>query len=186
MNALPVLSLFAFIMMLVLLPLVFGELMATSLEKLHLSPEMALLLMIAIIIGGFANIPVKRIQHERVVPMHPLAVVGLGRLWPQMARKRRETIIAVNLSGCIVPTGLAVYQLLYLSAAGTMAVFARDHHGRDQYRGVLFCCPSRARCWDLTARIGARGGSGTAGAGVCARGCSACRLCRGCRRAARR
>jgi uncharacterized membrane protein len=38
--------------------------MATSLGRLHLSPEMALLLMMAIIIGGLVNIPVKRIAHE--------------------------------------------------------------------------------------------------------------------------
>jgi uncharacterized membrane protein len=110
--------------MLVLLPLLFGELMAISLGKLHLSPEMALLLMMAIIIGGFVNIPVKRIAHERVVPMHPLAVIGLGGLWPGMVRERRETIIAVNFGGCVVPTGLAVYELLYLSAAGAPGLLA--------------------------------------------------------------
>ena len=121
MNALPVFSLFAFIVMLVLLPILFGELMATSLGKLHLSPEMALLLMIAIIVGGLVNIPVKRIAHERVVPMHPLAVFGLGRFWPEM---RRETIIAVNFGGCVVPTGLALYQLFRLATAGSSTLFA--------------------------------------------------------------
>ncbi len=124
MNALPVFSLFAFILMLVLLPILFGELMATSLGKLHLNPEMALLLMVAIIIGGLVNIPVKRIAHERVVPMHPLAVFGLGRLWPGMRRERHETIIAVNFGGCIVPTGLALYELLYLAAAGAPTLLA--------------------------------------------------------------
>jgi uncharacterized membrane protein len=124
MTVLPLFSLFAFILMLVLLPLAFGELMATSLAKLHLSPEMALLLMMAIIIGGFVNIPVKRITHERVVPMHPLAVIGLGGFWPGMVRERRETIIAVNFGGCVVPTGLAVYELLHLSAAGAPALLA--------------------------------------------------------------
>jgi uncharacterized membrane protein len=91
--------------MLMLLPILFGELMATSLGKLHLSPEMALLLIVAIIIGGFVNIPVKRIAHERVVPMHPL--FGLVGLWPEMVRERRETIIAVNFGGCVIATGLS-------------------------------------------------------------------------------
>ena len=59
MKALPLFSLFAFIVMLVQLPILFGELLATSLAKLHLSPEMALLLMMAIIIGGLVNIPVR-------------------------------------------------------------------------------------------------------------------------------
>jgi uncharacterized membrane protein len=80
--------------------------------------------MMAIIIGGFVNIPVKRIAHERVVPMHPLAVLGLTRFWPEMVRERSETIIAVNFGGCVVPTGLAVYQLLHLSAAAASALLA--------------------------------------------------------------
>jgi uncharacterized membrane protein len=124
MNVLPLFSLFAFILMLMLLPILFGELMATSLGKLHLSPETALLLIMAIIIGGLVNIPVKRIAHERVVPVHPLAVFGLGGLWPEMIRERRETIIAVNFGGRVVPTGLALYELLHLAAAGTPTLLA--------------------------------------------------------------
>lgn len=124
MNALPLFSLFAFIVMLVLLPILFGELLATSLAKLHLSPEMALLLMMAIIIGGLVNIPVRRIAHERVVPMHPLAVFGLGGLWPEMARERPETIIAINFGGCVVPAGLALCQLFHLATAGSSTLFA--------------------------------------------------------------
>jgi uncharacterized membrane protein len=124
MNGLPVFSVFAFILMLVLLPILFGELMAASLGKLHLSPEMALLLVVAIIIGGLVNIPVKRIAHQRLVPMHPLAVFGFGGLWPQMRRERRDTIIAVNFGGCVVPTGLALYELLHLAAAGAPSLLA--------------------------------------------------------------
>jgi uncharacterized membrane protein len=124
MNAMPLFSVFAFVVMIVLLPILFGELMAASLGKLHLSPGMALLLMIAIIIGGLVNIPVRRIAHERLVPMHPLAVYGLGRLWPQMGRERRETVIAVNFGGCVVPTGLAAYQLMYLIATGASTLLA--------------------------------------------------------------
>jgi uncharacterized membrane protein len=41
-----------------------------------------------------------------------------------MVRERRETIIAVNFGGCIVPTGLAVCELLYLLAAGAPALLA--------------------------------------------------------------
>jgi uncharacterized membrane protein len=59
----PLFSLFALVLMLVLLPILFGELMAASLGKLHLSPGMALLMMLAIIIGGLVNIPVKRLAH---------------------------------------------------------------------------------------------------------------------------
>jgi hypothetical protein len=49
MNGLPLFSLFAFVVMIVLVPILFGERMAASLGKLHLSPEVALLLVVAII-----------------------------------------------------------------------------------------------------------------------------------------
>jgi uncharacterized membrane protein len=124
MNAFPLLSLLTFLLLLLLLPMFFGELMATSLAKLHLSPEAALLLMMAIIFGGLVNIPVKRIAHERVVPVHPLAVFGLGGLWPAIRRERHETIIAINVGGCVIPTGLALYQLLQLAAQGATALLA--------------------------------------------------------------
>jgi uncharacterized membrane protein len=123
-NAFPLLSLFAFLLLVLLLPMLFGELMATSLVKLHLSPEAALLLMMAMIVGGLVNIPVKRIAHERMVPVHPLAIYGLGGLWPAMRRERRETIIAVNFGGCVIPTGLALYELLRLVAQGAPALLA--------------------------------------------------------------
>jgi uncharacterized membrane protein len=97
-NAFPLLSLFAFLLLVLLLPMLFGELMATSLVKLHLSPEATLLLMMAMIVGGLVNIPVKRIAHERMVPVHPLAIYGLGGLWPAMRRERRETILVAVAS----------------------------------------------------------------------------------------
>ena len=124
MNAFPLFSLFAFVLMLVLLPLFFGELMATSLGKLHLSPGMALLVMAAIIIGGLINIPVKRVMRQRLVPTHPLAIFGLGGLWPEMRRETRETIIAVNFGGCVIPTGIALYELFHIVDAGVPALSA--------------------------------------------------------------
>jgi uncharacterized membrane protein len=33
---------------------------------------------------------------------------------PQLGRRVRETVIAVNLGGCLIPTGLAVYEFLVL------------------------------------------------------------------------
>jgi uncharacterized membrane protein len=124
MNVFPLLSFFAYLLLLLLLPILFGELMATSLVKLHLSPEAALVLTMAIIVGGLVNIPVKRIARERVIPVHPLAVFGLGGLWPEMRRERREAIIAINFGGCVIPTGLALYELLQLSAQDTTALLA--------------------------------------------------------------
>jgi hypothetical protein len=152
--------------------------MATSLVKLHLSPEAALLLMMAIIVGGLVNIPVKRIAHERVVPVHPLAVFGLGGLWPEMRRERRETIIAVNFGGCVVPTGVALYELLQLTAHIALALWAVLVAGIVNI-AVLFPRPAGAGCRHPATRPGARGGGGDPGADLCSKRGGAGRLYRG-------
>ena len=52
-----------FILILAILsPLLFGEIMLASLHKLHLSSSVALTLVIAMFAGGLVNIPVKRIR----------------------------------------------------------------------------------------------------------------------------
>lgn len=68
------------------------------------------------------NIPIKRISREKQVADHPLAVVGLAHLWPRLQRFRQETIIAVNVGGCLIPTGLALYEAWRLSMMGQEAI----------------------------------------------------------------
>jgi len=118
MRAFTPLSLIAFLILLVLLPLLFAELMATSLVKLSLTPGTALLLMIGIILGSGINLPVKRIERSQKVPAHPLAILGLGGMLPDMTRMRQQTIIAVNVGGCLIPAGLAAYEFLHLADLG--------------------------------------------------------------------
>ena len=118
------LSLIIFLIMAVLFPFVFGELMLASLSKLHLSPSTALTLVIAIFVGGLVNIPVKSVVNDRDVVSHPLAVYGLSDFWPQLQRVRRETIITVNVGGCLIPVGLVVYEIIQLATFNPPALFA--------------------------------------------------------------
>ena len=118
MKAFTPLSLIAFLVLLILLPLLFAQLMAASLVKLDLQPGTALLLMIGIIVGSVVNIPVKRIDRTHPAPAHPLAILGLGRMLPKMTRMRQQTIIAVNVGGCLIPAGIAAYEFLHLADLG--------------------------------------------------------------------
>lgn len=115
-------ALLLFLILTVLSPLLFGELMLASLQKLHLSPSSALTVMIAMFVGGLINIPVTRIRREKSVSSNLLAVYGLADFWPQAERKTQETIIAVNFGGCIVPVGLALYEIGYLAAFNPRAL----------------------------------------------------------------
>jgi len=110
-------SLLAALLLLVLFPLLFGQIMATSLIKLHLSPASALVLLAGIIAGGLINIPVKRIQRSELIEVHPLAAFGLLDAWPELRRVRRDTIVAINLGGCLIPAALALYEVVWIYRA---------------------------------------------------------------------
>ncbi len=123
------LSLLASLVLLVLLPLLFGEIMLGGLGRLHISPQTAAALMIAIIAGGFIDIPLKRISHQLHVAVHPFAAFGFGSQWPQFRRIRRDTVIAVNVGGCVIPVALMIYELALLSHAGNGALAAAGAAG---------------------------------------------------------
>jgi uncharacterized membrane protein len=53
------------------------------------------------------------VRHEDVT-VHPFPYFGFLDRWPQLQRVRRETIVAVNLGGCVIPTGVAIYEMVQL------------------------------------------------------------------------
>jgi len=134
---LTVFALLVFLVLALLSPLLFSEVMLASLEKLHLSPSVALTLMSAMIFGGLINIPITRIRRERNVSSNPLAVYGLGDFWPGMERNTHETIIAVNVGGCVFPVALSLYQIAYLAT----------FHSRALLLGTLGCLVNIAICY---------------------------------------
>jgi uncharacterized membrane protein len=115
------LTLLVFIALLVLLPILFGHLLVASLAKLHLSPGVAVALVFAIVLGGLVNIPIRRIPREDTAAYDPFAVYGLPVPWRPI-QMRRDTVIAVNLGGCIIPAGIALYELNHLTADGPLAL----------------------------------------------------------------
>ena len=103
-------------LLLVLLPFVFAQVLVTALVKLRLDPGTALLVISGIILGSLVNIPVTRIVRHEDVVSHPFATFGLMHFWPQLQRVRRETVIAVNVGGSLIPANLAAYEILQLMA----------------------------------------------------------------------
>jgi uncharacterized membrane protein len=115
MRRLTVFSLLLFIVMLFLLPVIFTQIMQGSLIKLHLSPQTAFTLTLAIILGGLINVPVGRLRHQPEAVVDPLAIFGISGF---MQRMSNETVIALNVGGCIIPTCLALYEFGHLAASG--------------------------------------------------------------------
>lgn len=116
MQTLGCLILLLFFLLLVLLPVAFGQVFAAALLKLRLDPMTAMMVIIAMIVGGGINIPVKRIVRAEPLAVDPLAIFGLPGRWPRLQRFRPETVIAVNVGGCLVPVSLALYEMAYLLA----------------------------------------------------------------------
>lgn len=108
------LPLLLFLVLLAMLPFVFGQLFTSALIKLKLGPTTALLVVIGIFAGSPINIPVKRIPRTESMLADPMAIFGLAGRWPSVLRLRRETVIAVNVGGCLIPVGLAIYEATHL------------------------------------------------------------------------
>ncbi|MEK6634067.1 MAG: DUF1614 domain-containing protein [Nitrospirota bacterium] len=120
MRLLGFLPLLLFLLLLALLPFVFGELFSTALMKLHLDPRAALL---GILIGSAINIPIRRLVRGEDVLGEPPMLFGLSGWWPRLQRAPRETIIAVNAGGCLIPLGLALYETLFLVIEDPVALW---------------------------------------------------------------
>lgn len=127
------LALLVFFGFLFLAPFFFAHAMASALGRLGLPPDLALLALLGIFLGGTINIPVKRIVREVELVYDPLQFYGLGWLmprlgwgWPAPFRRRvwSYMIIAVNVGGCVIPTTIAVYEILRVFNRGPQATLA--------------------------------------------------------------
>lgn len=105
-------------------PYVLINAMQTALTKLHLHPLIGYGVMISIVAGGFVNVPVHRIKREVEQVEAPRRWQRwLGRV-PLVRRTKTETIIAVNLGGCLIPLTLAGFELIIVAINAPQAMWA--------------------------------------------------------------
>jgi len=105
-------------------PFVLINAMQTALTKLHLHPVIGFAVMIGIVAGSFVNFPVHRMERDVEQADAPSRWHRwLGRV-PLVRRAKTETIIAVNLGGCLIPLALAGFELLVVSQAAPQAMWA--------------------------------------------------------------
>ena len=111
------LSVWLVLTFLFLVPLFLAEAMHLALTRLHLTPGVAILVLIGLFAGSLINIPVHRIQREIEQPELVTDVFGFRLLFPQLRRVRTETVISVNVGGCVIPAGLACWEVLQMARA---------------------------------------------------------------------
>lgn len=117
------LSLLFSLLLLILLPLAMGSAMMSSLGKINLDAGFALLLIAAIVLGSLINIPLKRIVQDQPVWSHPLQIWGLDKTLPRWTIRRRETVLAVNVGGCMVPFAISLFLIAQLVRQGEDAIW---------------------------------------------------------------
>lgn len=113
---------FIFLFPLSVFPLILGGTLTHSLAKLHLSPEVASLIVFGMLAGGFVDLPIQSIAKGKTVAHHPLAILGLSEFSPGWRRFRDETFIAVNFGGCLVALGPTLYEVWRVGSLGPSAL----------------------------------------------------------------
>ncbi|WBO59437.1 MULTISPECIES: DUF1614 domain-containing protein [unclassified Acidocella] len=112
------------ILLLVLMPLAFTEIMMSGLAKLHLSADAASLLVLFMLFGGAINIPILRFHSGRRICVQPLVSHGVFGFHSGFTKATNETVVAVNLGGCVIPVGLALFEFTRLMAADSGSFWA--------------------------------------------------------------
>jgi len=81
---------------------------------LRIPPPIALLIFYLTLIGSYVNIPLTSIETvEPTVTFKQVRFFGITWIIPELGWGVRETIIAINFGGAIIPTALSLFLLLY-------------------------------------------------------------------------
>ncbi|OQW39784.1 MAG: hypothetical protein A4S08_06090 [Proteobacteria bacterium SG_bin4] len=114
----PVHLLFFVFLLGALMVLIQLELLSYAFEKLGLPPELGLIVLFLSLFGSAINLPITRIKSEvPVQELMPQAYWGLLRM--PVHPFRNETLICINLGGCLIPVTLS----MFLFSHSTLDVF---------------------------------------------------------------
>lgn len=108
-------SLILFLILLLLLPFLWFavavDVVEVAVTKLGFSPNMALLLLALVIVGGTINIPLYKTTASSQIALSEIDL-QIREFWGiPLRRMQRSTIIAVNVGGGLIPILLALYQI---------------------------------------------------------------------------
>jgi uncharacterized membrane protein len=79
--------------------------------RIGLGPGMALLLLLASLIGSYFNVPIAQLPQRQVVSGHYVNYFGMHYVIP-VVHAWPGTIIAVNVGGAVIPVLMSIYLLL--------------------------------------------------------------------------
>jgi uncharacterized membrane protein len=114
-------------------------------ERMGVNPRYVYSLLLLSLLGSYVNIPVAEVFTEQVVPPQEVSFYGIRYIIPAAVDLQR-TLLAVNLGGAVIPTGLSIYLMLRnrlfgRAVLGIAAVTAIVHLLAQPVRGVGIAVP---------------------------------------------
>jgi uncharacterized membrane protein len=94
----------------VLFVIVQMNVIALAFAEIGIPSQYVFSVLLATLVGSFINIPLKKIPQERMTSETRIDFFGLRYVVP--LRKRKETIIALNLGGAVIPLLVSGYLLV--------------------------------------------------------------------------
>ena len=114
-------------LLLVLVTLLEIGILNSAYRRLGLPPRVAMLVLLASLLGSYLNIPVARLPEAHVIARAFVDAFGMPYLVPQVV-DWPGTIVAVNVGGALIPALLSIYLVvanrLYFEAAVATAIVA--------------------------------------------------------------
>ena len=111
-------ALLGVLFLLILTPLIFMEVMLLAFYKLGISPFVGILIVIGIFLGSFFNLPIKRYKRKQNLDFFESRLFGLDYRFPRNVIYQTESVIAVNIGGCVIPMIVVIYELVRLTYHG--------------------------------------------------------------------
>jgi len=104
-----------FFLTLVFLPLLWFGLVGSAFANLGLSPATVFGLLIFTLVGSLVNIPLTTLQGQEVVQNQVISYFGMRVRLPPV-RRRRQTVLALNLGGALIPAALSLYLFIQITS----------------------------------------------------------------------
>ncbi len=120
-------------------------LLNSAYRRLGLEPRVAMLVLLASLIGSYLNIPIARLPEAHVVARAYVDAFGMPYLVPQVV-DWPGTILAINVGGALIPILLSIYLVVHyrifvLSAVATTVVAVVVHQLATPVPGVGISVP---------------------------------------------
>lgn len=113
------LMLIFFLITLFFLPLLWFGVVGNAFVILGVPPDAVFWLLILTLLGSLVNLPLTTIESQEMVAGQVISYFGMRVRLPP-ARLKRQTVLAVNVGGALVPTALSVY--LFVQITRTMGI----------------------------------------------------------------